>query len=595
MAAASCTHDPYSGRGIRFRAHSSGFMNPGSSSGTKTSYSGQKTGSVERIDWTDGDLIRIWSDKAYIKDEPTRHWSDFYVYSHSNENALSTATIEPATDANSLQWSTGDHIFKAMYPSPGGNTFADGVMTFTIPGTQTITRDGTSSVWLPDMTTAPMLAKTSVPAGKSSVQLLFSPQFTAYSFTIGKGSLETAVLTCFTMTSESGNLAGTFQADEPGSATTTSGTQTISIDLSGITLNADMPTLTFTVFALPEIISGLRISFTGYFNSSATLQTASLTLKDKDKNALTFQPYLKYNIIGLALPEIIEATIEDNIIWTNQVDIMDSYSWWIGAGLDEMEWLTNNGLRAATLGDAYAWWIGTSTEQDIIQWFSGTDTGSRAALLQDSFPWWVPSITDNISWDKITGVTLSDASDVYLWPGETVKRSVSLLPAGVTINNADVAWLAMPSTGVVGINYHTGEVTARAPGEAFITARVTPLDGGTPLYASYRVYVNAITGASIEADAASLTPSGTCTLTATLTHTGYGTLAEFPTDVLTWTSSSGSVTLSDTVAQPVPATATTATATATATGDSSGTSTITVAVSNKYSYSVSKTIDLTVE
>ena len=31
---------------------------------TRTAYSGEVTGGFERIDWVNGDLIRIWSDKA---------------------------------------------------------------------------------------------------------------------------------------------------------------------------------------------------------------------------------------------------------------------------------------------------------------------------------------------------------------------------------------------------------------------------------------------------------------------------------------------------------------------------------------------------
>lgn len=582
VAAAACAPDQYGRLGVRFKAQSSGFMNPGDkSSATKTSYSGQKTGSVERIDWTDGDVVRIWSNYAYIKDKPDRHWSDFCVESHSDKNALSTASISPASDPNSLQWKkgAGDHTFKAMYPSQGDESFADGVMTFTIPATQTITRDGTSSVWLPDMSYAPMLAKTIAEEGASSVNLLFSPQFTAYSFSISKGSLETVELSSFTLTSESGYIAGTFTAEEPGSATTTSGTQSITIDLTGIKLDDDMPAFTFTVFTLPVTVSGLRISFTADFNDSDTPQTASLTLKDNEKNALTFLPYLKYNITGLAFPEIIDATIEDQIIWANQVSIMDSYSWWIGAGLDEMEWLTstNNGILPANLGDAYAWWIGASTEQDIIQWFSGTDTGIRSALLQDSFPWWIPSdLPEDINWDKIKSVTLSDDSDVYLWPGETVTRSVSVIGLSDTpFQNAEIAWLAMPSTGVVGINYHTGEVTARAPGEAYITARVTPHDGGEPWYASYKVYVNAVTGVTLTPATAKVGLDATKELTATITHTGYGTLSTYPTLTIapantTYVRINSADNTAAVNLTPVYATATTATATANAYGHAEG-------------------------
>ncbi len=194
-------------KGVRFKAHSTGFMDP---SLTKTTYTGEKSGGVERIDWTSGDLIRIVSDKAYVMDEPTRHYSDFRVDSFTNTDAVSTAVILPA---------------------------------------QTIEHKSETNIWLPDMTLAPLFAKKTVGAPTSSVPLTFSPQYTAYSITIGKGSLERVELASFTLSAETGNLAGEFTTSAPGSASVTSGTQEIDIDLSGIVLDEDMPTVTFSILA----------------------------------------------------------------------------------------------------------------------------------------------------------------------------------------------------------------------------------------------------------------------------------------------------------------------------------------------------------
>ena len=586
-------------KGVRFKAHSTGFMDP---SLTKTTYTGEKSGGVERIDWTSGDLIRIVSDEAYVMDEPTRNYSDFRVDSFTNTDAVSTAVILPATDPNSLQWGSGKHTFWAMYPSPatvglsGADLAADGTMTFTIPSTQTIEHKSETNIWLPDMTLAPLFAKKTVGAPTSSVPLTFSPQYTAYSITIGKGSLERVELASFTLSAETGNLAGEFTTSAPGSASVTSGTQEIDIDLSGIVLDEDMPTFTFSILALPEEVSGVKILFKGDFNGSGDLsQQCSLRLRDKDKNDITFIPYMKYNISGLAFPEILEATIEDTIIWNHMVEIMDSYSWWIMAGLDSMDWLSgqDSGLRAATLADSFDYWLETTGSLDYLTWLSNHDTGSRLASLMDNFDWWLSNdIADDIAWDRLQSISISDYSDAYLWPGERIKRTLTVTGlTGGAFTDADVAWYAVPTQGVVQINFHTGEIVGYGPGEADIHALVTPHDGSSPMTASFKVFVNRPTGVSVSAEAASFSAGATQTLTATVTHTGYGTVTTFPADLLTWTSdNTAAVTLSDAQAQPSAGEAA-----ATATAVAAGTSTITVAVSEKYAHNIHGTVSLTVE
>ena len=555
-------------KGVRFKAHSTGFMDP---SLTKTTYTGEKSGGVERIDWTSGDLIRIVSDEAYVMDEPTRNYSDFRVDSFTNTDAVSTAVILPATDPNSLQWGSGKHTFWAMYPSPatvglsGADLAADGTMTFTIPSTQTIEHKSETNIWLPDMTLAPLFAKKTVGAPTSSVPLTFSPQYTAYSITIGKGSLERVELASFTLSAETGNLAGEFTTSAPGSASVTSGTQEIDIDLSGIVLDEDMPTFTFSILALPEEVSGVKILFKGDFNGSGDLsQQCSLRLRDKDKNDITFIPYLKYNISGLTFPEKVDATIEDSIEWDHSVEIMDNVIWWMNAGLDYTEWVVE-------------------------------DTGSRYAYLQDKLAWWIPSgVADDIAWEEIKDIQLSSTADAYLWRHQSVTRTAYLRNYSDQIySDVTVAWSAEQEGRVVYMNELTGEVTALGPGEATVTATVTPNGGGDPWTASYKVYVNAPTAISLTAGSSSIAASGSTTLTATVTCTANGTIPSLPEDLLVWTSATtAAVTLTDAQAQPALATGT---ATATANGVAAGTSVITASVNAKYAGSVSKTLTLTVE
>lgn len=86
-------------------------------SDTKAAYSGDKNtdGTIERIDWETGDLIRIYCAQASgIK-------SADYAVTSVNPPSLgsekSTAFIESAGGAG-LLWGEGEHIFYAVYPSP---------------------------------------------------------------------------------------------------------------------------------------------------------------------------------------------------------------------------------------------------------------------------------------------------------------------------------------------------------------------------------------------------------------------------------------------------------------------------------------------
>lgn len=589
LLAVGCAHDPFGGRGIRFQAQSTGYMDLP----TKTEYSGVKTGSVERIDWTDGDLIRIVSDKAYVLDDPERKWSDFRVDSHeakSGDAAICRATIMPSSDPNSLQWSNGEHTFWAMYPSPetsgvpdGTALAADGTMSFTIPATQTVTQLSGTRTWLPDMKLAPMMAKNTVAANSSSVPLLFSPQYTAYQFTVSKSvGLSKVTLASFTLErrtddeSYSGSLAGSFTASAPGTVSISgSATQSITVDLDGIVLDNTTPTFTFTVFALPQEVKGLRITFTGDYTGKDNptpadlTQTRKLTLKDGDDNAITFAPFLKYKITGMILPEIIDATIEDSIIWDHSVSIMDSYIWWVDTGLDYTEWVAD------------------------------VDSGIRYAYLRDLFAWWVPSaIADDFTWEEAAGIELHDPadptapgdSDMYLWVKEKNSRTVNLVNFdGQTYSDADVVWSVIQTEKVLSINSTNGEVTARTPGEATVIATVTPNCGGDPWVASYKVYVNAPTAITLTAAKDFVKPYGTVELTANVTFTANGTLTDemIPSDLLTWTSASTDyITLSGAVTQPTAA----GVATATSNGVAEGSSTITVTVDSEYANNLSATL-----
>ncbi len=582
----SCTREGLiARRGINFKAQSTGFLSP--ERATKTAYSGLPSEGQQCIEWIDGDVIRVYSPQAYVYEKPSVHETDFRVKSHSNASLISTATITPSADANSLQWNNdaGEHAFYAMYPTPsGGNTFNEGTMVFTMPATQAPLSSSTSAGTIelvPHMASyAPMLAsKTGLdPAANPTVPLAFTPQFTAFEVVINKGAYTTVNLSEFKIKGAEGDkLAGTFTVSA-GSynavASIADASNVITMDLNGDDedstddlglLDSDNPNLKLTVFTLPQTFSsGITLEFKGSFDGGATA-TRRITLKTAGGAFVQFDPYCKYRISGLSFPVVVDATIDDSISWDFSLQIMDSVIWWIGAeAVNNIDWIDDLDF------DAY-------TElRDEVKWFSG------AHIEQD------------FAWEELDHIALSSDDDLYLWRTETAQRTVTAVNrSGNIFSDVSASWSCSPSSGVIYLNQSTGEIRAIAPGHSLVTATVTPNDGSTPYTLSYNVYVNAPTGITLTAVDNPVSASGSTTLTATLTCTANGTIPSLPADLLEWTSSTTTaVTLSDAETQPATATLQ---ATATANGVAAGTSDITVKVATKYADAISTTLTLTVD
>lgn len=305
--------DP-TGRPIVFTA------NTGYSNGTetRTEYSGYdelgnvitSTSAWERIDWVDGDLIRIWSgeevDYGNIQ-TGGGHASDYVVASHKtgSNKRESLATLKNA-GTNGLTWgSDKPHTFFAMYPSSnteGVDASKVGLdanrFKGTIPARQAVTlKSGSTTFYKPDMNYAYMWAAQKAEAG-ADVALAFKPLMTAFEFTVGSGEDETMVLNSFTMTSNESPISGDFtasvNADLTGFDLATANTgKTVTVDLGGVTVTKDKP-VTFTLFALPNDIDGLTIAF----NTAAGVKT--LPLK-KDGAFVSFPACKKIRITNIGV------------------------------------------------------------------------------------------------------------------------------------------------------------------------------------------------------------------------------------------------------------------------------------------------------
>lgn len=361
-AAVSCNKTETRINEIHFVPSSTGFSDQ---SGTRTVFTGEKVGGVERIDWVAGDILRIYCGEGTMGGSSNRHYCDYAVTAASSSgSSVCTATINPATDLHGMQWGTGTHYFYAMYPSPAtegleGVSFEDGAMVFAMPAVQTITRKENTGTWLPDMKYAPMLAYSTVEANANSVPLTFSPKYTAFTFSVNKMNYQSIHLREFTLTAKSGNLTGVYtighSANGDFNAAVTSvenGGQIITVNLDGVVMDATTPDFTLTVMAVPESLSGLTIGYTG-----DEIGTRTLALSYSNGNPIVFAPYKKFIIKGLTFPEGEGIVSLGKIEWDGSMTIAEPFSiTWDGmtnnAGVDSITWDGNTNDAAV----AYIKW-----------------------------------------------------------------------------------------------------------------------------------------------------------------------------------------------------------------------------------------------
>ena len=249
----SSCHVPAEGGGsaseIRFSGRTTGGLL------TKTSYSGVIDGSVERIDWVDGDRLTIVSPSAKVYDKSQNPWKlkhnqgtwskvDYKVTSSITSNdSQSTAKISPVPE-NGLLWEqTGPYYFYGIYPSEGGGVSiswsgsgadpdpGQGNLSAAIPSPQnaaavgdllTSTFDSGKKVrkLSPNMSNAFMYAAmqttvTNKGKGPENVTLDFYPMFTAFEFTVGavpdgNGDPVDLEISKFELVSETCDLSGVF-------------------------------------------------------------------------------------------------------------------------------------------------------------------------------------------------------------------------------------------------------------------------------------------------------------------------------------------------------------------------------------------------
>ena len=391
-----CEKTPGAGSGISFRASAQG-------NATKTAYGdiGGSTQDYQMLHWESGDRIRVYSPQAvkiYTDDE---HFADYKVDGVRTDGTTSVATLLSSDDGNGLGWQeSGTHYFYSVYPSTdinGSSTITAGsgnavTVTGTILATQTLSwsTSGNNIVGAPDMDYAYMYAATST-APQGSVALNFNPMFTAFQFEIGPGEYSSIHLTRFTLSTASGSrtLAGSFTVSGvQGSETVTcsTGATTLTVEMDATLTSGH--TLTLTVFALPQALTELTITYTG-----DEIGTRSLGLK-KDGEWLNFAGGKKFRIYGLSFPHIIGVIGSgEDITWGGYIDVV--------ANGELISWATSRSINA--VGDYITWGGFTNISG------SGSDSIAWGGIT------FVNSSSENVSWSSIKTIS-GNANDVS-WGG----------------------------------------------------------------------------------------------------------------------------------------------------------------------------------
>ena len=294
---------------------------------TRTVYSGvrDENKKIERIDWVGGDKIMIWSDNATIRPGGTPYFEgnqNLAVYtiigtSITASEEKSTASISDP-DGNGLRYPEGDpgSTFWGAYPatavkaSPtGGNKPS---VSLKIESEQTMSANSKTDIaydYVPDMQQALMLGYVAnAKESAENVDVKFKPAFTDFEFNITTKLDKALTVTAVEITSTTSALSGGFTATcTNGTWSYTAATNAVksvkaTLPGNGLTIDTNNPTLSLNVFALPEDLTNLKVTF---YTSEGTKTVKMIEKKTSSTAAdsyLTFAGCKKHRINGLLLP-----------------------------------------------------------------------------------------------------------------------------------------------------------------------------------------------------------------------------------------------------------------------------------------------------
>lgn len=293
MLSTSCSFFDYDYKGhpVRFGATVERY-----SPKTRTSFSGEVIDGKERIDWVDGDVIRIYMSSYKNYDNSNLDdYKDYYVVNIIDQGYKSIAQVSPVTDT--LTWKDGDYNYRFVGVYPGNKinyVYSDGgrynntTIKFNLPNEQNGSMDYSF-----------MAAMTNWYKQGELVVLQFYPMVTTLYFTLLNDT--NATQSVFRIELEQKTTDGgiaplvgeyTVSSNSGGQFSSLgygwSGTQKLTINVNKPILSGD--SLCVPAFIVPE-------------NRPAEIQHVDVILGEKrlsnnmsNKKVSTFGSFKKYNI-----------------------------------------------------------------------------------------------------------------------------------------------------------------------------------------------------------------------------------------------------------------------------------------------------------
>lgn len=298
--------------------------------GTRAGYSGVSFSAgekqYERIDWENGDLVRIFCPQA---SEPSEHYEDYFVTGVSADGQSSSASIDHNAGNIGLRWGTGDHYFYSMYPHKDKGLEGTGLSvnlnvglaTCILPSTQkygSLVQEDGNWVAAPYKKYIYLAGYAQATAGGMSgpVEIKYNPAVTTFQITVVNDFDDSSVMTVASagIKTADGYLTGIYDVNLDSSL----GKDDIILtpSLSSIEMNFEDPenssqkhieiskgkSLTFTVFAQP----GQDITKLTFWmkDKDGCLRESALKYRGAtDKDWVTFPAFHKANITGLMAPK----------------------------------------------------------------------------------------------------------------------------------------------------------------------------------------------------------------------------------------------------------------------------------------------------
>ena len=262
--------------------------------GTKVSYSGDKPGDLERIDWEVGDIIRVYQE---YNGEVTE--AKYRIKSFEPDGYRSKAKVEPVGEPLMYQ-GEGTYVYRGYYPGNEDGHLAGDVYSFSVSASQSN-----------DVRNNLFMVVSNYTAEAQKVKLEFSPVVDAYEFVlppdVSKIQLE----------SLNNNLSGDLVIQ--------GGVATLGGNGKTITTDAVAPNEKIRIFTLPQTVSSDDLFLRVYHNKGVKAYGLGNTMYP------VFGMYHKYNFPAISSP-ITPSKVVNNVVFAASTRPPYNKNWYMENG-----------------------------------------------------------------------------------------------------------------------------------------------------------------------------------------------------------------------------------------------------------------------